>query len=183
MRINRTLIVAVTLMLGGVILVAVNSIPAAAQPGNSPPFTQVADNSACLAHGTPGLQTELPSGEPLYISIDPDGFTASIHGQLGHACTDCHTDRSGYPHEPIPVQNRRDYALERYSACLRCHQEKYDASLDSVHQTALAAGNKEAAVCTDCHGAHDISDPNEPRTKIPQTCERCHSQIYDIYAE
>lgn len=159
-------------------------LPAAAGEGDPLRALQAADNSACLScHGTPGLQTELPSGEPLYISIDPDVFAASVHGQQGHACTDCHTDRTGYPHDPIPVQNRRDYALERYTACLQCHREKYDASLDSVHQKALAAGNKDAAVCTDCHGAHDISDPNEPRTKIPQTCERCHSQIYDIYAE
>lgn len=158
--------------------------PVFADTGDSLPDHQAADNSACLAcHGTPGLQTELPSGEPLYISIDPDVFAQSIHGQLGHACTDCHSDRSGYPHDPIPVENRRDYALERYNACVRCHQEKYDSSLDSVHQKALAAGNKEAAVCTDCHGAHDISHPNEPRTKVPQTCERCHSEIYNIYAE
>ncbi len=160
------------------------SMPASAGEGEPQPGQQAADNSVCLScHGTPGLQTELPSGEPLYISIDPEVFAASVHGQQGHACTDCHTDRTGYPHNPIPVQTRRDYALERYTACLQCHHEKYDASLDSVHQKALAAGNKEAAVCTDCHGAHDISDPDEPRTKIPQTCERCHSLIYDRYSE
>lgn len=185
MRIKRIAFSAAMLM--GVVAVGsavVFSGPASAQPGDSQPDVQAADNSTCLAcHGTPGLQTELPSGEPLYISIDPEVFGASIHGQQGHACTDCHTDRSGYPHESISAQSRRDYNLERYTACLQCHQDKYDASLDSVHQKALAAGNKAAAVCTDCHGAHDISDPNEPRSKIPQTCERCHSQIYDIYAE
>jgi predicted CXXCH cytochrome family protein len=183
---RKSLLFVPILMLGIIVIAAAFfiSTPAFADPGDSLPETQAADNSTCLAcHGTPGLETELPSGEPLYISIDPDVFAASVHGQQGHACTDCHTDRSGYPHDPIPVQNRRDYALERYTACLQCHQEKYNASLDSVHQMALAAGNKEAAVCTDCHGAHDISDPNEPRSKIPQTCERCHSQIYDVYAE
>lgn len=185
MKKSRTAIITV-LGVGLVALAAAVyiSFPVSAQSGAPRPQPQGADNSACLAcHGTPGLQTELPSGEPLYISIEPEVFAASIHGQLGHACTDCHTDRTGYPHEPISAQTRRDYNLERYTACLQCHQEKYDASLDSVHQKALAAGNKDAAVCTDCHGAHDIAHPNEPRTKIPQTCERCHSQIYARYEE
>ncbi|TFH33033.1 MAG: hypothetical protein E4G99_12040 [Anaerolineales bacterium] len=167
---NNRLILVIAVISGFIVTAAAMmvSFPANAQPGDGLPEVQAADNSVCLAcHGTPGLQTELPSGEPLYISIDPDVFAASVHGQQGHACTDCHTDRSGFPHEPISAQTRRDYNLERYTACLQCHQDKYDASLDSVHQKALAAGNKRAAVCTDCHGAHDISDPNQPRTKIP----------------
>lgn len=183
---NNRLILVIAVISGFIVTAAAMmvSFPANAQPGDGLPEVQAADNSVCLAcHGTPGLQTELPSGEPLYISIDPDVFAASVHGQQGHACTDCHTDRSGFPHEPISAQTRRDYNLERYTACLQCHQDKYDASLDSVHQKALAAGNKRAAVCTDCHGAHDISDPNQPRTKIPETCERCHSEIFNLYAE
>ncbi|MER3513130.1 MAG: cytochrome C, partial [Chloroflexota bacterium] len=59
----------------------------------------------------------------------------------------------------------------------------YTATLDSVHQKALAAGKKEAAVCTDCHGAHNVQPPMQPRSRIPQTCERCHSQIYNLYKE
>jgi predicted CXXCH cytochrome family protein len=58
----------------------------------------------------------------------------------------------------------------------------YDKTLDSVHQQAQEPGNQEAAVCTDCHGSHDVTDPAEPRTRIPQTCERCHSLIYEQYA-
>jgi len=61
--------------------------------------------------------------------------------------------------------------------------DKYDATMDSVHEQALENGNKNAALCVDCHGYHDVTDPAEPRSKIPQTCERCHSQIYAEYAD
>ncbi|MCL5612033.1 MAG: hypothetical protein M1485_05695, partial [Chloroflexi bacterium] len=62
--------------------------------------------------------------------------------------------------------------------------------LDSVHQKALAGGNFNAAVCTDCHNPHQqtrITDKTtgallpEARLRIPQTCARCHSAIYDAY--
>jgi predicted CXXCH cytochrome family protein len=47
---------------------------------------------------------------------------------------------------------------------------------------ALAEGKLEAAVCTDCHGAHEIPVPNEPRERISHTCQQCHSTIFDEYA-
>jgi predicted CXXCH cytochrome family protein len=58
----------------------------------------------------------------------------------------------------------------------------YEKTLDSVHQQALEEGNENAAVCTDCHGAHDVQDPSDPPSRIPETCRRCHSSIYETYA-
>lgn len=146
------------------------------------PVEQGVANETCLAcHATPGMQTTLPSGEILYLTVDPQVYATSVHGQQGYACVQCHTDIRDYPHRPLTAQSRRDVSLLYYQNCARCHQDKYQATLDSVHQKALAAGNKEAAICTDCHGYHDVSKPDEPRTKIPQTCERCHSLIYQEY--
>ncbi|MEJ1644175.1 hypothetical protein SMA60_28565, partial [Escherichia coli] len=62
----------------------------------------------------------------------------------------------------------------------------------SVHQNALAAGNTDAAVCTDCHNPHTQKRLTNPdtgkllgyaRLHIPQTCAQCHSAIYDQYKE
>jgi predicted CXXCH cytochrome family protein len=117
------------------------------------------------------------------LTIDRETFNNATHGRLGYACVQCHTNISGFPHEKPTVETRREFTLELYTSCAQCHQDKYDATLDSVHQKALAAGNLEAAVCTDCHGAHDIGPPEQPRSKIPQTCERCHSEIYNRYQE
>ena len=147
------------------------------------PQAQGVANETCLScHATPGMQTTLPSGEILYLTVDPDVYDNSTHGHQGYACVQCHTDISEFPHRPLQAETRRDVSLLYYKNCARCHQEKYDATLDSVHQQALDDGNQEAALCVDCHGYHDVTDPNEPITKSPQTCERCHSLIYDEYA-
>jgi hypothetical protein len=142
------------------------------------------DNDACLAcHDTPGMQTVLPSGETLALTVSRVTYNLSTHGRAGYACVQCHTDITGYPHPPITAATRRDYTLEQYTTCAQCHGDKYNATLDSVHQKALAAGNKQAAVCTDCHGAHDVQPPAQPPSRVPQTCERCHSQIVNLYRD
>jgi cytochrome c553 len=151
------------------------------QPASS--YQGVANETCLSCHATPGMETTLPSGEILYLTVDPEVFNNSIHGKNGYACVQCHTDISEYPHRPLEAQTRRDVSLLYYQNCARCHQDKYDATLDSVHQQALENGNEEAALCVDCHGYHNVSDPNEPRSKSPQTCERCHSLIYAEYAE
>lgn len=141
-------------------------------------------NETCLScHATPGMQTTLPSGEVLVLTVNAETYENSVHGKQGYACVQCHTDIREYPHRPLTAQTRRDVTLLYYQNCARCHHDKYNATLDSVHQAALVSGNKEAAVCVDCHGYHDVSDPDEPRTRIPQTCERCHSTIYAEYTE
>lgn len=141
-------------------------------------------NSYCLScHGLPDQQITLPSGEILYLTVDEQVYHESVHGAAGYACIQCHTDIREYPHPPLAATTRREVTLSMYQSCAHCHQSMYEKTLDSVHQEALAAGNENAAVCTDCHGAHNVQDPAEPRTRIPQTCERCHSQIYQLYAD
>ncbi len=166
----------------GLTLLFFSVVPVAA--GQPEPPAQGVANETCLAcHGVPDKRMELPSGEPVYLSIDAEEFNNSVHGQAGYSCVQCHTDVSGYPHPPVLAGTRRQYVLEQYTACTRCHPDKYDATLDSVHQKALAGGNLEAAVCTDCHGIHNIAHPDQPRERVPHMCERCHSGIYNLYAE
>jgi predicted CXXCH cytochrome family protein len=152
--------------------------------GKSLPMGQGPDNESCLAcHASADLQTELFSGEILDLTIFPGAFENSVHGMAELACVDCHTDIEGYPHPPIDAASLRQYTISHYQSCASCHPDKYDETLDSVHQKALASGNFNAAVCTDCHGAHDVKPAGEPRTAIPQTCRQCHTQIYDIYRD
>jgi hypothetical protein len=168
----------------GLLLLAFASLISLAsiRPPRAPLFQ---DNDACLAcHAEPGQATELPSGEPLYISVDPEVFGHSVHGQAGLVCVDCHAENAKFPHPELTAQSRRDFVLERYTVCADCHADMYEATLDSVHQRALAGGNQEAAVCTDCHGAHDVVRISDaPRSVVPQTCERCHSAIFDAYRQ
>jgi predicted CXXCH cytochrome family protein len=142
------------------------------------------DNSQCLGcHKNPGLSTTLASGETLPLTVDETVFHASVHGQQNMACVSCHTNISGYPHPKVTAGDRRSFQLERYTQCQTCHPQQYSQTLDSNHGRALAAGNRQAAVCTDCHGAHDIGNPKEPRQKMAQTCQKCHSTIYQEYTD
>lgn len=140
------------------------------------------DNTTCLGcHSIPGLGVELSSGEILPLTVDPQAYNASVHG--GQTCVSCHTNITGYPHPKVTANDRRSFQMERYQQCQTCHAEQYRESLDSNHARALAAGNRQAAICTDCHGSHTISNPKQPRQKISTTCQKCHSTIYDQYAE
>lgn len=168
----------------GLILLTHQWVPTAQAGPRQVPSPQETDNESCLAcHASPDLQTELLSGDVLDLTIFPGAFMNSVHGQAELQCVDCHTDIEGYPHPPIEAAARRQYTIVNYQTCAQCHREKYESTLDSVHGSALAAGNFNAAVCTDCHGAHDTKPPGEPRSQIPQTCRQCHTLIYDQYRE
>jgi hypothetical protein len=180
----------VILALGGLVKPAAASpvaaevkIPVAAQ-GTVP------DNSACLAcHGKPGMSRSLPSGETLNLTIDASHFSGSAHKDI--ACGECHTDITAFPHPDQQAQTLREFSLKMYTVCQNCHTEQYNKTLDSVHMRSVAAGNTNAAICTDCHNPHTqavITDTNgnllpEARLKIPETCARCHSAIYDTYKQ
>lgn len=167
------------------------AVPHAAADARVIPPPQGVSNEYCLeCHGKPDQLSELPSGELLYLTIDPALYAASAHGAGGYACVQCHTTITTYPHPERTAQDRRDITLEMYTTCEQCHSGNYNQTLDSVHQQALEGGEKNAAVCADCHNPHTqprLTDPvthallPEARTQIPQTCARCHSAIYDQY--
>ncbi len=130
--------------------------------------------------------------QALSLTINADLFSASVHGTEAVACVDCHTNITGFPHPEVTAKSTRDFSLELYPTCQQCHSEQNQKVLDSVHQTALAAGNTNAAVCTDCHNPHTqtrLTDEAtgkllpDARIAVPQTCAKCHSTIYGTYAE
>jgi predicted CXXCH cytochrome family protein len=140
--------------------------------------------SECITcHGNEGLSTTLPSGEELPLWVDMKVFSESVHAKAGLTCVSCHRDITGFPHPPLAVRDRRELSLRYYTNCRACHQEQYRATLDSIHLRVLAAGRREAPVCTDCHGAHNITPPAQPRLKVDLTCGRCHEQIFNVYKE
>lgn len=182
---NRPIIRALFILTFNLILFSkLGASSAAADGGETPLNPPDLDNDTCLAcHDVPGLQMELASGQVLYLTVDSVSYTTSTHGREDVLCVDCHTGYEGFPHDPISAHSIREFTLDQYTLCADCHKDKYDATLDSVHQKSLAGGNLDAAVCTDCHNPHSTQPPNVPRSRIPQTCERCHSQIYALYKE
>jgi predicted CXXCH cytochrome family protein len=121
-------------------------------------------------------------------------FERSGHAPEGVRCVSCHggDDRSldaaaahgaGFRGRPA----RQDIP----KLCASCHADEarmrpYNLPVDqyalyqtSGHGRRLAAGDRQVAVCSDCHGAHEILAPRDPASSvyllnIPRTCGRCH---------
>ena len=66
-----------------------------------------AEQDDCLGchGGDPSMSMDLPSGEKLSTYVDPAVFGRSVHGEMLR-CNDCHTEKTGYPHESKPFDVR-----------------------------------------------------------------------------
>ena len=186
-------------LLAGLVLVALAFAGSKFEPAHAAPHinqaaapaAQHVDNSACLAcHSRPDFNLTMSNGENLSLTINQEKFSQSVHGENEIACTNCHTDFTGFPHPELKAASPRELATTYYTTCQQCHAKEYNNALDSVHQRALAGGNLNAAVCTDCHNPHEQTRMTDKATGallpdarliIPQTCAKCHNGIYDTY--
>lgn len=107
-------------------------------------------------------------------------------------CLDCHGDAHAI--RPSDDAASKVNHANIANTCGSCHGEKFvmeNSGLtarpflsyqESVHGRAVAAGNQHAAVCTDCHGSHDIRPPTDGESTIakfnvPKTCSKCHEAV------
>jgi predicted CXXCH cytochrome family protein len=122
-------------------------------------------------------------------------FERSIHATEHVTCVSCH---GGNPSASTVEAAHRGKFRERIrrrdqpALCATCHSDaeqmspynlptgQYALYQTSQHGRALAKGDENAAVCTDCHGVHEILRSDDARSSvyaanIPETCGRCHS--------
>lgn len=125
------------------------------------------DEDCMLCHGEPDLVRETEDGDLVHLYLDDATFVKSVHGENG--CVSCHADIEELPHPETLAP----------ADCGGCHDEaeEYAASL---HGVALKNGDKDAAICHNCHSKHDIrpiSDPLSPvhPRNLAKTCGNCHS--------
>jgi len=114
------------------------------------------------------------------------------------SCIDCH----GGAHEILSADDARSpiHHSNVPMTCGGCHGQKFLMESDgestqpfvsyqqSVHGRTTEQGSQKAAVCTDCHRAHDIlpaNDLNSPisKFKVPDTCGKCHRDIEHTFNE
>ena len=84
-------------------------------------------------------------------------------------CADCHGS-----HDITSPDEPRRRIPER---CATCHSAIYDEYAESVHGGALLGeGNPDVPVCTDCHGVHEIQNPEKPAFRLGSVdiCAQCH---------
>jgi len=133
-----------------------------------------------------------------------DAYARSMHakftksGAPAAGCEDCHGGvheimAAGDPKSPVN-HNNIPYT------CGRCHGQKFlmesngestqpfNSYQESVHGRATEKGSQKAAVCTDCHGAHEILAANDAKSPIykftvPATCGKCHADIDSTFMQ
>jgi hypothetical protein len=155
--------------------------------------------------------TEVPHAEQLAPvncgqchRIETEIYLKSDHGQAIHqgvteaaSCQDCH----GNPHTLLNSRNPGSSVNRAHipETCGRCHSnleemEKHGLRqravtityARSVHGLALARGVNNTAVCSDCHGTHDLHRSTNPQSKlywqtIPATCGKCHENVRQTF--
>lgn len=135
----------------------------------------------------------------------PLSYKDSVHGRAYFErgekevarCWDCHGKHNILP-SSHPESTVNKVNIPR--TCSVCHENMavvvkyhihreapYQEYRQSVHGRALFSQGVAsfAAVCTDCHGVHNIQGVGEPHlmARQPATCGRCHDQIYAKYKE
>ena len=122
-------------------------------------------------------------------------FDTSVHHREGIACVSCH---GGEPTAATVAGAHRgsfkgSFRREEIPAlCASCHADAavmrpYNLPTDQLalyetsgHGRGLARGDGSVAVCTDCHGVHDILSPQNSSSpthaqNIAATCGKCHA--------
>lgn len=142
---------------------------------------------------------ECHSALPEQLGVTQETFSHDIHSQKGLTCVSCHGGdaSSDDPEKAMSVKAGWKGKIDRKQVpelCGSCHSNpvymrQYNPGLrtdqlsqyhTSVHGRLLAGGDTNVAVCTDCHGVHNLRAPSDPRSSvypvnIAETCSKCHA--------
>ncbi len=144
---------------------------AAAAPCAGAPVRAPANEDCQTCHGDPDARRA--DGRSIFVAGKK--FAASVHGQAGLACVDCHADLAkvtDFPH------HKRLKPVE----CAGCH-DSGAAHLFHPGIARAARGEGEAeAPCAFCHGGHETVPVKSagfrfaPPRDIP-SCGSCHGEV------
>jgi len=148
-------------------------------PASAAHWSQLAGTCArCHANIALMREFHIPVVRPVEAYLNSAHARAVAAGRHGAVCSDCHG-----AHDILPSADARSATMRSNipATCGKCHQAVLAAYRASVHGQAVEQGHRDAPVCTDCHGEHQIlsaGDPNSPvfAANIPrETCGRCHA--------
>ncbi|MCY2930691.1 MAG: cytochrome c3 family protein [Planctomycetota bacterium] len=144
-----------------------------------------------------------------------EAYASSIHGQrlakeLGQGkdaaqaplkaptCTDCHSSHA------ITRKDNPSFMLDLVNECGQCHDKPppgssrkgsmYETYRRSYHGQINRLGSTRGARCSDCHGAHDIRQLDDPAGRLYganrlNVCRKCHEDagpkfaLFDAHAD
>jgi len=128
------------------------------------------------------------------VAQNIEAYRKSFHAKLNAddktrpnaACDNCHdTHTFAVPPKDSPEHNQ--WRLSIPNVCgTKCHTDQLEAYQTSVHgQENAKSMLAQAAVCSDCHTAHSISNTSGDPFKriVSSNCGNCHKQELQTYKE
>ncbi|MCK7475841.1 MAG: hypothetical protein MZV49_25415 [Rhodopseudomonas palustris] len=101
-----------------------------------------------------------------------------MHSPAGIECEACHTDDHG------TTRTRQSNSRRSASFPAPTTRPARNATLRTTKRRRTACTRRRLQpatwmrlICTDCHGAHDVRPPDEPRSHDFETCSQCHTEI------
>jgi cytochrome b subunit of formate dehydrogenase len=142
-------------------------------------------NEICLGcHGNQSFSAPRADGEARSLYVAKDRFERSIHGKFLQ-CVLCHRNAGEIPHRNV-AKTRLEWRQSVPAMCETCHLNQVRQYLGSVHGREVTQNNNaKAAICSDCHTAHEIerSATDSIKLAITQNCGGCHQQNLKSYKE
>jgi len=127
-----------------------------------------------------------------------DDWRSSVHAKEGVGCADCHGGDPTSDEITVGMAQANGFQGvpsrdETVGLCGSCHAnadrmrpyqlatDQYSKYFSSVHgQRLLTADDERVAICTDCHGVHDVKPASDPTAdvypfNVPALCASCHA--------
>jgi len=93
-------------------------------------------------------------------------------------CGSCHSAHYTKAH-----LSRVEMGRQTVSVCAACHPAQAATYLENYHgKAAVNLGDKNAAFCTDCHGAHRCVSLKDKEAAL-NACRRCHPEAKEGFAQ
>jgi len=132
-------------------------------------------------------------------TVITEAWQESVHGNADIGCADCHGGDPRTDEMSVAMDAEAGYIGVPLRAvipqvCGGCHSDvermrstnlptdQYTKYFQSVHGTKLQEGDIRVAICTDCHGTHNIKKGSDPTAdvyplNVPNLCAICHSDL------
>jgi len=128
----------------------------------------MADADCMRCHSNEKLRAH--DGRKLFVEVSE--VQDSRHAKV--ACSQCHSEVNASRVRPCET-------ITKGVDCASCHAEIGQQYQKSKHGQLLAAKDKNAPYCSECHGTHHVLGKKNPLSptfapKVPELCARCHRE-------
>lgn len=106
-------------------------------------------------------------------------LTLDYHEKIPEMCSKCHANKTIMGKYGLSTDVVKTYLADFHGVTLRFYRKEREA---------LEKPARPIAVCTDCHGTHDIrstigSEVKEVRANLAKKCQKCHENVTENFPE